>query len=142
MHTLHATIDPIEAWVKCPEINWGKPTAITIIGVSCYKGERLTFWIEGVEEKWLYCYIPSDYLSTTNFFTKQKEPLCKSYSFIITPPIKKQISSDKEALFMIDFLDENEIFWVVLDKGSLKVESHRDFVKPSIKLLKMRDVWK
>lgn len=144
MPILHKSIDPIKAYVKCPEIANGSITLVNIIGISCYPNERVTFWIEGIHEEWLYSYIPSHYLAfdPLYFGEMENEPTCKSYKFVISEPIKKAVMKNEAmALFMIDFLDENELYWVIKHKNRLKVKPHREFNSPLIDLKKMRKVW-
>jgi len=145
MSILHQSISPLKAYVKCPEIANGSMTPIKIIAVSCYPNERVTFWIEGINEEWLYSYIPSHYLAFDPlYFGEMKhEPVCKSYKFLISEPIKKIVMNNQaEALFMIDFLDENELYWAVKHENRIKIKPHREFNKPKINLKKMRKIWK
>ena len=142
---LHCKIKPISAHVSAPEINNGTLTSINIIGISCYHKEKVTFWIESSHEEWIYCYIPSHYISLDGkHFASEKneEPLCKGYTFVVTPPVKKNVMYKKaETLLMLDFINDDEILWLISRNGALEVRTHRRFSEPSPNLKKIRKVW-
>ena len=161
-HTMPATIHALlpqehTGWVLGPELGEpGKPLTCAIVGVSCYPGEQVTFWIRGGPSGWLYSYVPAHYLALTlsgalaRHGTPGRAMLVPAASkgFTVDTPIQSEVRIDGEeykALAMIDFLNCNELFWVLARArdGVIVVSTHRyfDAAPPPGGLRKMRQTW-
>lgn len=144
---LHAQLNIPGVKVKGKEFPEG-PHNITIIGVSSYPNEQLTFIIQG-EGGWVYTYVPAHYLTLEKTWIEQdRKFLCPGIEFVITKPIISQatfVEGPVKLLFSIDWLDKNELLHcgTLINGGGLLIYPHRKFVSVNPpKLEKMRGTWK
>lgn len=140
-------------WVHGPEFGDGAPQSCAIIGISCYPGCQLTFWIRGVG-RWLYCDVPAHYLGLQlagagrQPESRQVRVPAKSTGFVVDGPLDAEapIGGVKHVeIAMVDFLEQNELLWVLArpSDGAIIVSSHRyfDAARPEGGLRKMRQTW-
>lgn len=156
------------AWVQGPEFGDGGLVACTVIGISCYPGEQVTFWIRGSVGKWLYAYVPAHYLALHPTATttgaemlaaggiRPEPPITghtplvprASSGYVVDTPIVDMVKVagfEYQALATIDFMEQNELLWVLARKGSgaMLVSTHRKFDAAPLDggLRKMRQTW-
>lgn len=145
-HNVHAVLpSPFSTTVKAPEIGTGESLCVDVFAVSCYPGEQVTFWLRGKGD-WLYCYAPAHWLGAGA--ATRRPPICPQHTgFTIDQPVLEtiQVGGEKAtALAVVDFLDSNELLWVLrFAGGRVEVMSHRyfDATPPEGGLRKLRATW-
>lgn len=155
IYSVHAPLPgPVNTRVTSPHIGEGKPLPVELVGVSCYPGEQVTFWVRG-EGLWLYSYVPLEWLFCSND-RRQPWPVCPKHTgfTIDLPPVSGMTYGGVACtpLAVIDFLDNNELLWIVTQPGdqngvkttAVAVLPHRafDHVPPAGGLRKCRETWK
>lgn len=143
IHHVHAPLPkPFSATITAPEIGKGLPLPVTVLGVSCYPGCLVTFWVRG-EGGWLYCDVPPHWLGGG----KAKHACPKLHTgFTVDVPMVPEITYNEltwSVVALLDFMDANELFWVLRRNGEVEVKPHRcfDATPPEGGLRKLRASW-
>lgn len=146
-HILHAPIYIPMAGIRGEEFGT-VARDVTIIGISSYPNEQLTFIVQG-RQGWIYTYVPAHYLTLGgNWIMQKKTFTCKGLEFVICNPLVPtfEVKEGKaKSLFAVDWLNKNELLHCgsLMDGGGIVIYPHREFIVENCPpLKKMKSTWK